>query len=403
MTQTEDYGKRFEMNYLFFDNAATTRCCPEAGKKLLQYSCEEFGNPSSTHILGKRAAQAIQQARVFFASQFKTLPEHIVFTASGTEADNMALYGATLSPDFQNRKPRIVVSAVEHPAVLDTARSLAELGIDLQIAPVDENCQILEKELFDLITENTVLVSIMRLNNIVGSILPVEELARKVKAIRPEIIFHTDAVQAFGKVSLPTSESAIDLVSLSSHKIEGPKGVGALVILNSKILSHFRPLIRGGAQENGFRSGTQSTGLIAAFHAAAERMLLRQASYVTRVGELKSLFKKELETRNLLGKTLTWNSPTDASPNIVNLSSPGIPSSPIAKLLEEKGCLISVGSACASKKVQPDPVLTAMGLPQPVCSSALRISFSDSLTDQDIQHLAQALEESLDTLKQLMG
>lgn len=414
-------------NYLFFDNAATTRCCDSAARLLHRFATEDFGNPSSSHAYGQKASRAISEARQFFAQTFKVKPAQVIFTGGGTEADNLAVYGVALQAIVTaNQKssetgkpatrPRVLVSAIEHPAVRKTAESLSEMGIDAQLIPVTADAQIQMDVLEKLLTPETVLVSIQQVNNIVGSVLPVTEIARRCKELQPHVIFHTDSVQAFGKVDHPVAGSAVDLVSISGHKVHGPKGVGALIVLNENLLkTGIRPLIWGGEQEGGLRSGTQNAGLIAGFHAAAQETLEHKAKIEAHIKKLQSYFKELLLIRGLIHadstkSLLRWNSPSQAIPHIINLSlmqvAPGksaaiFPSGLLAQMLEERGCLVSTGSACSSKKKAPDAVLTAMGLPTEACSSALRISFSSAIQPQDVDTLVAALEESIKTLNSL--
>lgn len=398
-------------DYLFFDNASTTRCCDRATEQLRRFATEDFGNPSSSHAMGQQAARAIRDARLFFARTFNTGPEQIIFTGSGSEADNMAVYGVAMdalakriaSGTVSAPRPRVIASAIEHPAVRKTVESLSALGIDAVLAPVTDQAQVDVPKFMELLTPETVLVSILRLNNIVGSILPVEELAKKAKEKVPGLIFHTDAVQAFGRVDVPTAPSAVDLVSISAHKLEGPKGVGALIVLNKALLKNgLRPLIWGGDQEGGFRSGTQNAGLISGFHAAAEETLQKREASAAHVRALQTRLRDGLTSRNLL-KKIRWNSPSDAAPHIISLSVPGYPSGPLAKLLEERRCLVSTGSACSSQKAEPDAVLCGMGLPATVFTSAIRISFSSHNRLEDVDTLVEALDESITLMERLLS
>lgn len=404
--------------YLFFDNASTTRCHSRAVELLKRYADEDFGNPSSSHAMGQRAARAIREARLFFAQTFNVDPEQVIFTGSGSEADNLAVYGIAMQALVKKHPtpPRVIASAIEHPAVRKTVQSLSPLGIDAQLAPVNTQAQIDREKLLELVNEATALVSVHRVNNIVGSLLPVEDLARECKQKNPHLVFHTDAVQAFGKVEVPKSPSPVDLLSISAHKIAGPKGIGALIVLNKKLLQGgIRPILWGGEQENGLRSGTQSAGLIAAFHAAAEETLkTREANHAhylklrdrlhARLLERKLIYDSRHDSRGGDSSApLVWNSPADAVPYIVSLSVPGFPSGPLAKLLEERNCLVSTGSACSSQKMEPDPVLTAMGLPQPVRSSSIRVSFSCENTLEDVDTLTRALADSISLMQQLLG
>lgn len=403
---------------LYFDSASTTPCCGEAIELFQKYARNDFGNPSSSHGLGQRSARAIQEARRFFGTVFGTPPDQVLFTGSGTESDNFAIYGRAMPAlerywqNFQKGRadlpPRVIASAIEHPAVKRTIESLIPYGLDAQWIPVDSQGQVLWENLEPLLTPQTFLVSIQQVNSVVGTIQPVEELARKVKEKAPQVVFHTDSVQAFGKIEVPRFPSAVDLVSLSGHKIEGPKGIGALIVLNKKLLTTptFRPLVWGGGQENGFRSGTQNAGLIAGFHIAAQLALSNRESNYKRVGALKERLLSAFTTLGMLSSDpnrslLRINSPDSASPYILNISVPGLPAAPLARVLEEQGCIVSVGSACHSRKQEPDPVLEALGLPVKLQTSAIRISLSKTVRDEEIQILARAIQESVERLRLL--
>ena len=406
-------------NYLFFDNASTTRCCNAAVEAVKHFAEEDFGNPSSSHVLGKRSAKAIHQARDFFAKTFEVSPAQVIFTGSGSESDNLAIYGIAMQA-LANRHatgspatPRVLVSSIEHPAVRKTALSLTSLGFEVELIPVDSQGQIDREAFLKLLTPQTVLVSIQRVNNIIGSLLPVEELAQLAKKRVPSVVFHTDAVQAFGRVDVPKSPSAVDLLSISAHKVEGPKGVGALIVLNPQLIKEgLRPVIWGGDQEGGFRSGTQNAGLISGFHLAAKETLERRESYTPYIQKLRDQLKTLLNEHGLLAGPknvsgpVVWNSPVDelaGVPYIVNISLPGLPAGLIANMLEERHCVVSTGSACSSNKAAPDPVLTAIGLPTAFRSSAIRISFSCQNQPKDVEQLAHALKESIEQLTNMLS
>jgi len=396
---------------IFFDTASTTRCCAEALELVAAYSGTHFGNPSSSHALGQQSAKAIREARVFFAEVFDVSPEQVVFTGSGTEADNLAISGVAFGP-FGGKPQRVLVSSLEHPAVKKSATALSTFGIDAQTLPVTENGEIIPEEFLNLITRETSLISIHQVNNVVGSAYPVTELARTAKSRAPAVLFHTDAVQAFGKLPAPTGNSGVDLVSISSHKIEGPKGVGALILLNSQLTRSgqlgLRPLIWGGDQENGLRSGTQNAGLIAGFHVAARRSLNKMKEFISHTESLRSRLRSQLTTYGLLAPTpsrslIRWNSPPGSVPYIVNLSIPGLSAGPFSRLLEERGCIVATGSACGSHSDDADPVLAALGLPADIQRAAIRISFSDMHSVADIDLLARTIEDSIAHMERLQG
>lgn len=404
-------------NYLFFDTASTTKCCEPAAEYLVKYSVEEFGNPSSVHCFGQSSAKAIQDARSFFADAFKVDPEQVIFTGSGTEANNLAILGTTFDlqrtasqnpSESETFAPHVLASSVEHAAVRNTMLSLMDYGVQVGFIPMSTAERIEPEKIESLLSPSLHLVSIQTLNNIVGSQFDVIALAEWIKNRFPKVLFHTDAIQAFGKIPVADSRSQVDMVSISGHKIYGPKGIGALIVLNKKLLKNnkIRPLIWGGEQEGGLRSGTQSTGLIAAFHKAAEIALSGQEENFQKIKKLRDQLEKTLTQRHLLGPSkapLRWNSPAQASPYIINLSVPGYPAAAFAKLLEERGCLISVGSACSSSKSTADPVLAAMAFPKEVQTSAFRISLSTDLTQSDIETLAQALQDSVLHMQRLAG
>ncbi len=396
-------------NYLFFDHASTTKCCPEAAELVNRFNVEDFGNPSSAHAFGTTASKAIRDARIFFAREFGVSEPQVVFTGSGSESDNLALYGIALRELIRKRtpsvRPRVLFSAVEHAAVRKTALSLQELGFDAVPIPVGSDGRVSIAHLDALLTDQTSIVSVMQVNNVTGAIQPVEELAKHVRQKCPSAIFHCDAVQGFGKLPSLTPASGIDLVSISAHKIEGPKGIGALLVLNQGLLAGgIRPLIWGGDQEGGLRSGTPNAGLIAGFHAAAKRFLAQREQNFERLKKLHRYFREQLNHAALLDSRVTWNSPLEnVAPHIISLSVPGYPSALVASLLEQRGCLVSMGSACSTGKPEPDPVLLAMGLDSQRLLGAFRVSFSAETSEEDIQTLVSAIHETTETLRNLLG
>ncbi len=393
---------------LFFDNASTTRSCEAAVDALSRFSAVDYGNPSSTHALGRVAAQALDEARAFFADVFSIEPAQIVFTGSGTEADNLAVLGASLGmglPQSAETRGRVILSAIEHPAVTESAHSLRDFGFEVIECPVNRQGQPVLDEFRKALTPQTVLVSIQQVNNITGALLPVEELARITKAAVPTAIFHTDAIQGFGRIPCPDSRTSVDLVSISAHKIHGPKGIGLLAVLNRRLLKKgLRPLIFGGGQEQGLRSGTQSVALAAAFQAAAAELLRQRLERYQHAALLRTRLIEALSPHADL--SLQWNSPLDtalAVPHILNLSIPGCPSGPMARLIEEAGCIVSTGSACQANRDEPDPVLDRMGFPPEIARSAIRISFSHENTIADIQTLGAAIQQAAQRIFLLHG
>ncbi|MEK6706826.1 MAG: cysteine desulfurase family protein [Bdellovibrionota bacterium] len=397
-------------DFIFFDSASTTRCYEEVAELLKQYACVDYGNPSSSHVLGQRAAKAIKEAREYFADIFNVEPRQIIFTSGGTESDNLAISGVALGAYVSDKDPRqkprrLIASAIEHPAVTKCVQSLTSFGFEACFAPVNGEGRVIEQELAKLLIPETVLVSIISVNNIMGAVLEVEKLARLVKEIQPEVVFHTDGVQAFGKIKMPVAPSSVDLVSISAHKICGPKGVGALVVLNPKLLDNrnrlfIKPLIYGGEQEGGLRAGTQSAGLISGFHVATKKTLSASKDSSEHVRKLNERLKTLLTTGKNGGR-FHWNSPQSAVPQIISLAAPGVPAGPLARLLEELGFIVSTGSACQSSTPKPEATLVAMGLPSDVCSSSIRISLSMLNSLSEIDKIVSAVEEAYERLSRL--
>ncbi len=378
-----------------------------------QYATTDYGNPSSSHLFGQKAGQAIREARIFFSEQFRCAPEQIIFTGSGTEANNLAISGLSLYFCVQSKKPsspiQVITSSTEHASVRKTVTSLKDFGIHSEFIPVHRSGQpdILKlEEALQSKTTHSILLSLHQVNSIVGTIFDLESIAKKVKKIAPHLIIHADSVQAFGKIPVPRYPSSIDVITLSGHKIEGPKGVGALIVLNKNILPRIRPILWGGEQENGLRAGTQNAGLIAGFHEAAQQALHQQDDFLRHTSQLRNHFRSLLERKNLLKKndsfgSVHWNSPENSIPNIINLSVPGLPSGALTQLLEERKCLVSVGSACSSQKTEKDPVLKAMGFGPEIQNSSIRISFSRTHQLSEIEILGAALSDSIDQMKKM--
>ena len=384
----------------FFDSAATTPCGTAAVSRWVQSQERSYGNPSSAHRLGREAALEVAEARTFFGEAFGVSPDQVIFTASGSESDNLAVIGGALAA----KSGRVVVSTTEHPAVRAAAISLRDFGFEVALAPVNKAGSVDVSSIDQTVTKDTVVLSIMRVNNIVGSINDVDLLATRAKAIAPNVLVHCDAVQAFGKVDVPAHGSAVDCLSISAHKIHGPKGIGALILLNRDLLTkkRIRPLIWGGGQEQGLRAGTTNAGLIAAFAEAAQEALNSRHTYLVHCKTLSDRLLHQLAHHGLRREMDFWvNSPDSGAPYILNLSFEGAPSTLMSKLLEDEGCFVSTGSACSSQKPERDATLLAMGFPTARIDNALRISFSTHNSVEDVDILADSILKSLRTLHTL--
>ena len=374
------------MNEIYFDNSSTTRVCREAAEKVMELMTENYGNPSSLHGLGFRAERAMAEARAAVARLLGAGPEEITFTSGGTESNNLALFGAAHA--MKKRGNRIVTTQIEHPSVLNVMKRLGQEGFSVTYLKPDASGRIDPGQIRAAVDKDTILVSLMRVNNEVGSILPVEAAAEAIRAAGAPALLHVDAVQAFGKLPLRPREAGIDLLSMSAHKIHGPKGVGALYVRRGV---HLEPRVYGGGQERDLRPGTESTPLIAGFGAAV-RALPDAAAQRERMAGLCARCREKLA--EIPG--VVFNSAPDALPYILNLSVPGVRAETMLHFLSDKGIYVSSGSACS--KGRASHVLTAMGLPAARIDSALRLSFSRFNTSEEADRFAEVLREGLSRL-----
>lgn len=370
------------MRMAYLDNGATTQVCEAAAEKAKQLMCECFGNPASVHSLGILAEQEVTAARKVLAHRLGCQPAEIVFTSGGTESNNLAILGSAVAACRRGNK--VITSAVEHPSVLKAVKALEERGFETVILPVDTNGCISLSHLEKAIDDNTVLVSVMLVNNETGAIQPVEEIASLLKRKRCGALLHTDCVQAFGKYPFSVQKLQADLLTISGHKIHAPKGVGALYVRKGVRLV---AQTYGGGQEAGLRSGTVAVSQIGAMAAAVKAMPSSEQAHEQAV-KLRTMLLAGIE--DIDGVFI--NSRDRGSPFIVNLSVPGIPSEVMIRALEEDQVYVSGGSACA--KGARSHVLAAQGIAPDRIDSALRISFSYHTSQQDIQQFLQAFHKA---------
>ena len=376
------------MNTHYLDNSATTRVSEKAAEKALTMMRENYGNPSSLHKVGVNAELAVEDAREAIAGALGVQSKSIYFTSGGTEANNTVLFGAAEA--LKRRGNRIIVSAVEHSSVYESAKRLGEIGFDVLYAPVGKDGVILVDELEKLLTDKTILVSVMAVNNETGAIQPTEAIAKQIKKHSPDAVFHVDAVQAFCKMPLKPVRWGVDFMTVSAHKIHGPKGVGALYIREGKRLI---PLLFGGEQQHRIRPGTESTPLIAAFGEAVREADV--AENATAIRALNTYATEQL--RQIEGVAV--NSTDAALPYIINLSVEGIRSETMLHHLEQSGVYVSSSSACAKGK--RSYVLAAMGLPDSRIDSSIRVSFSKYNTKEDVDALIAGLKNGIETLQKV--
>uniref|UniRef100_C6E0Q9 Cysteine desulfurase n=1 Tax=Geobacter sp. (strain M21) TaxID=443144 RepID=C6E0Q9_GEOSM len=379
------------MKEIYLDNNATTMVDERVFEEMRPYFCELYGNPSSMHFFGGQVQKKVDEARSRVASLLGALPDEIVFTACGTESDNAAIRSAL---EVFPEKRHIITSRVEHPAVLTQCRNLTKRGYRVTELNVDGNGQLDLKELEAALDDDTVIVSLMYANNETGVIFPIEEAARMVKA--KGALFHTDAVQAVGKIPLNMAESAIDLLSLSGHKLHAPKGVGVLYVRRG---TPFRPLLVGGHQERGRRAGTENTASIIAMGKACELAHLHMPEEAGRVREMRDRLERELTA--LIPNTRINGGGTDRLPNTLSIAMEFVEGEGILLLLSEKGICASSGSACTSGSLEPSHVLRAMGVPFTCAHGSIRFSLSRFTTDAEIDAVIEALPPIISRLRQM--
>ena len=365
---------------IYLDNAATTRVCPEAVSAAVSAMTEDYGNPSSLHYLGTQAAVGLKANRAAVADALGCLPEEVFFTSGGTEGDNWAIAIAAALGKRTGR--HIITTAVEHAAVLESLHALERQDYEVTYLAPNRDGQISLSELESSLRPDTVLASIMLVNNETGAVEPVAEAAKLIKRLNPHTLFHTDAVQGFLKIPFTPEELGVDLLTVSGHKIGGLKGSGALFIrkgLNAV------PLLWGGGQESGLRSGTEATPQIAAFAAACRVGKQKLEEHQKYLSGLKHYAVNTL-AKTVPGLTIVSG---EGAPHICAISLPGYPSQMLVRDLSDHGICVSSGSAC--HKGKPSHVFAAMHLPPQVQMGILRISFSPDNTEADINALAEAL------------
>ena len=365
---------------VYLDNASTPRVCEEAARAALEVMTQGYGNPSSRYALGQAAAKRLEEDRAAVAAALGCESSELYFTSCGTEGDNWSIHAAV---EYGRRRGKhIVTTAIEHSAVLEPLKALEAQGYRVTRLRPDKEGRVSTRALREALREDTVLVSMMLVNNELGTVQPVQECASIVKAYSPDILFHTDAVQAFLKVPFTPAELGVDLLTVSGHKVRAPKGIGAQYIRAGLKLN---PLLRGGGQEKGLRPGTEATAQIAAFAAACRTWSEHGAEHRAHMAELKAY---ALETLKEKVPDLEVVTPGDA-PHICSVSLPGYPSEMVVRALNDRGVCVSSGSACHRGK--PSHVFAALGLPKRTLMGVLRISFCPDSTREEVDALAEGL------------
>ncbi|MFD2612770.1 cysteine desulfurase family protein [Paenibacillus gansuensis] len=380
---------------LYFDHSATTPPYDEVVDTLAEVMRLHYGNPSSLHRMGVETERLMTRAREVAAEALGVKPSELIFTSGGTESNNLALKGAAYQ--YRDRGRHIITSAIEHASVAEPLRQLEAEGFRVTRLPVDETGAVSAADVEAALTDETILVSIMHVNNETGRIQPVEEIAR-VLAGRPRVLFHTDAVQSIGKTAVRPAAWRLDLMSVSAHKIRGPKGVG---LLYRRAGVQLHPLLAGGGQEFGARSGTPNVPAIVAAAKACRMTMERMPHHAPHLYKLRRMVTEQI--REIPGLYVT-GSPEEAgmAPHIIHFTFPGMKSEVLVHMLEKHKVYVSSQSACASKTEKPSDTLLAMGFDRERASSGIRISMSGEHTEADVQFLCKALRMSVDKLQPLV-
>ncbi len=377
----------------YLDNSATTRCLESVKDIVIKTMMEDYGNPSSRHIKGVEAERYLRWAREEIASTLKVSEKEIFFTSGGTESNNWALIGAAMANKRSGN--HIITTAIEHAAVLQPVMYLKEQGFRVTILPVDSRGHISLDDLKEALSEDTILVSVMYVNNEIGAVEPIEEIGKLIKSCRPEILFHVDAIQAYGKYRIWPKRLGIDLLSVSGHKIHGPKGIGFLYVREKTKL---QPLILGGGQQKGMRSGTDNVPGAAGLGAAAKEAYTDFEEKTAHLFELKEYFMQEIQ--KLPDVTVNSEAGRMSAPHIVSVSFRGVKSEVLLHALEERGIYVSSGSACSSNKKLPvSTVLKEIHLKDELLESTLRFSFCEQTTKEELTYCLDALRELLPVLR----
>ncbi len=378
---------------VYLDNSSTTRSYKECADLVAEIMYNSYGNPSSLHRKGIEAEKRIKHAKEQIAETLKVSPGEIYFTSGGTEADNLAILGACGA----NRGKHILSTSIEHPAVLNTLRELENRGYNVDLLPVQKNGMVDINKLSKAIRKDTVLVSVMHVNNEIGTVQPVEKIGKIIKSENPFTSFHVDAVQSYGKIPFTAASLGADFISLSSHKVHGPKGVGALYVKNRAKLA---PMIFGGGQQNNIRPGTENVPGIAGFGLAAQMTYanLEEKSY--KMSQLRDMLRDGILSNV---SDVAVNTPdNNAAPHILNISFAYVKSEVLLHSLEAEGIYVSSGSACSSHKKGPSYVLSAIGTDRKLIDGSIRFSLSEFTTEGEIKYTVEKVTENVKKIRKLL-
>lgn len=382
---------------VYLDNSATTRVFPEVAELMTKIMCEEYGNPSSLHMKGVQAENYLRYAKETMARLLKVNEKEIIFTSGGTESDNMALIGCAYA---NNRRGRhIITTQIEHPAVLKTCAYLETVGYRVTYLPVNSWGQISLEDLRRAMTPDTILVSVMYINNEIGSVQPIEAAGALIRQMNPQTLFHVDAVQGFGKARIYPKRLGIDLMSASGHKIHGPKGIGLLYV-GEKV--KIQPILHGGGQQMNLRSGTDNVPGAVGMARAAELLYAHYDDDMANLYRHKAYFMdgvRKIADVRINGLLPEKPDGEGTAPHIVSVSVPGVRSEVLLHALEDKGIYVSAGSACAARKPQPSATLRAIGVEKSLLESTVRFSFSVYTTREELDYTLQEMYDKIPMLR----
>ena len=378
----------------YLDNSATTRCFDEVRELMNSIMDSHYGNPSSMHNIGVDAEKYIREAKETLAKTLKCQEKEIIFTSGGTESDNMAIIGGALANKRVGN--HIITTKIEHPAVLETFKYMESLGYETTYLSVDESGCVDIEELKSSLRDDTVLVSVMHVNNEIGSCQPIEEIGKIIKEHNEKTLFHVDSVQGYGKYKINPKKANIDMLSVSGHKIHGPKGIGFLYIKDKVKVN---PIIFGGGQQKGMRSGTENVPAIAGLSKAAELIYTDFDSKIEKLYKLKEMFILELNLIEGVRINGFKDNVRETSPHVVSASFKGVRAEVLLHALEDKEIYVSSGSACASNKPAISETLKAIKLPNELLDSTVRFSFSVETTEEQLKYTIDTLKEIIPTLR----
>jgi cysteine desulfurase len=383
----------------YFDYASTTPLDPKVLREMMPFLRRTYGNPSSIHEYGQKAAFAVEKFRGIVSEFLNCLPEEVFFTGSATEADNLAILGVAKALGRKEKKLHVIVSAIEHHAVFEPCKILEKQGAEITYLPVNKEGMVSLSDLKKAIKNNTVLISIIYANNEIGTIQPIAEIGEFLTGLERKIYFHTDAVQAANYLSCDVKKLGVDMLTLSAHKIYGPKGVGALFIKKG---TPIEPLVFGGGQERGLRPGTENVaGIVGLGAAVKEAGSPKSKVNAVRIRQLRDKILKNVP--RLIPDVAINGSLENRLPNNINFSFEGMEGEALLVALDQKGFAVSTGSACSSKILESSHVLMALGVSEEKASASIRITLGKYSTDKEVERFLKVLPQVVGRLREISG